>query len=120
MGQNSSTLSGGESQRLKLAFHLSNPSSEPSLFIFDEPTTGLHFQDISVLMKAFDALIDQGHTVLIIEHNLDVVKCADYVIDMGPEGGMNGGNVVAVGTPEDIVSVATSYTGAFLKKKLKV
>lgn len=120
MGQNSSTLSGGESQRLKLAFHLSNPSSEPSLFIFDEPTTGLHFQDISVLMKAFDALIDQGHTVLIIEHNLDVVKCADYVIDMGPEGGMNGGNVMAVGTPEDIVSVATSYTGAFLKKKLKV
>ncbi|MBB6275637.1 excinuclease ABC subunit UvrA [Porphyromonas circumdentaria] len=119
MGQNSSSLSGGENQRLKLAYYLSKTKKEPSLFIFDEPTTGLHFQDISVLMKALNALIDQGHSVLVIEHNLDVVKCADYVIDMGPEGGVNGGTIVAQGTPEEIAEVEASYTGAYLRKKLK-
>ncbi len=118
MGQNSSLLSGGENQRLKLAYYLSKTKKEPTLFIFDEPTTGLHLQDISILMRAFEALIDQGHTVLIIEHNLEVVKCADHVIDMGPEGGVDGGRVVAEGTPEVIATAKGSYTGMFLRKKL--
>lgn len=119
MGQSSSTLSGGENQRVKLAFHLSGEKSSPTLFIFDEPTTGLHFHDIKTLLKAFDALIDRGHTVVIIEHNMDVIKYADHIIDIGPEGGVNGGNVVATGTPEDIAASLESYTGKFLKEKLK-
>lgn len=118
MGQSSSTLSGGENQRVKLAYHLAAEKMSPTLFIFDEPTTGLHFHDIKILLKAFDALIDRGHTVLIIEHNMDVIKCADHIIDIGPEGGLKGGNVVIVGTPEEVAKCKESYTGKFLKEKL--
>lgn len=119
MGQPSSTLSGGENQRVKLAYFLAKESRDPVLFIFDEPTTGLHFNDISTLMRSFNHLIERGHTVLIIEHNLDVVKCADWVIDIGPEGGDEGGTVVGAGTPEQIAATKGSYTGRFLKEKLK-
>ena len=118
LGQASSTLSGGENQRVKLAYFLSNEKQEPTIFVFDEPTTGLHFHDIKTLLKAFDSLIEKGHTVVIIEHNMDVIKCADYVIDMGPEGGDKGGFLVCAGTPEDIASCEKSYTGKYLKDKL--
>ena len=118
LGQASSTLSGGENQRVKLAYFLSNEKQEPTIFVFDEPTTGLHFHDIKTLLKAFDSLIEKGHTVVIIEHNMDVIKCADYVIDMGPEGGDKGGFLVCAGTPEDIASCEISYTGKYLKDKL--
>lgn len=118
MGQSSSTLSGGENQRVKLASYLGEEKAEPTLFIFDEPTTGLHFHDVKTLLKAFDALIERGHTVLIIEHNLDVIKCADHIIDIGLEGGKDGGNVVFAGTPEGIIKDSKSYTGKFLKEKL--
>lgn len=119
LGQASSTLSGGENQRVKLAYYLSQEKADPTLFIFDEPTTGLHFHDIRKLLDAFDALIRRGHTIVIIEHNMDVIKCADYVIDLGPEGGDKGGNIVAVGTPEEVAACEASYTGQFLKEKLK-
>lgn len=118
LGQSSSTLSGGESQRVKLASFLANEKPEPTLFVFDEPTTGLHFHDIKTLLKAFDALIAKGHTVIIIEHNMDVIKCADHIIDIGPEGGEKGGNVVFEGTPEDLIKCEASYTGQFLKEKM--
>lgn len=118
LGQTSSSLSGGENQRVKLAFFLAQERSEHTLFIFDEPTTGLHFHDISTLMKSLRALVDKGHTVLIIEHNLDVIKCADHVIDIGPDGGDAGGMVVAEGTPEQVAAVEASYTGKFLALKL--
>lgn len=118
LGQASSTLSGGENQRVKLAYFLSNEKQEPTIFVFDEPTTGLHFHDIKTLLKAFDSLIEKGHTVVIIEHNMDVIKCADYVIDMGPEGGDKGGFLVCAGTPEEIASCEKSYTGKYLKDKL--
>ena len=118
LGQSSSTLSGGENQRVKLAYFLGQEKCDPTLFIFDEPTTGLHFHDIKKLLKAFDALISHGHTVIVIEHNLDVVKCADHVIDLGPDGGDKGGNLVACGTPEDIVKCSNSITGKYLKEKL--
>ena len=120
LGQSSSTLSGGENQRVKLAYYLSMEKADPTLFIFDEPTTGLHFHDIRKLLEAFDALIRRGHSIVIIEHNLDVIKCADYVIDLGPEGGDRGGNVVVAGTPEEVAACAASYTGQFLKEKLSV
>lgn len=119
LGQSSSTLSGGENQRVKLAYFLSNESSQPTLFIFDEPTTGLHFHDINTLMSSFDRLIKKGNTIIIIEHNLDVIKCADYIIDMGPDGGNAGGYVIATGTPEEIASNQDSYTGHYLKEKLE-
>jgi excinuclease ABC subunit A len=119
LGQSSATLSGGESQRVKLAFFLSQEKAEPSLFIFDEPTTGLHFHDIKTLMKAFDALIAKGHTVIVIEHNMDVIKCADHIIDLGPEGGKEGGQLVFEGTPEEIIKCEASYTGQFLKSKMQ-
>lgn len=119
LGQSSSTLSGGENQRVKLAFYIAMEKPQPTMFIFDEPTTGLHFHDIRTLMSSFDRLISMGHTVVIIEHNLDVVKCADYVIDIGLEGGDKGGQVVATGTPEQIAACAESYTGRFLAEKLK-
>jgi excinuclease ABC subunit A len=119
LGQSSSTLSGGESQRVKLASFLANEKAEPTIFVFDEPTTGLHFHDIKTLLKAFDALIAKGHTVIIIEHNVEVIKCADHIIDIGPEGGENGGTLVFEGTPEEIVRCENSYTGKFLKGKLK-
>ncbi len=115
LGQTSSTLSGGENQRIKLAYYLSQEKTEPTLFIFDEPTTGLHFHDIKKLLAAFTSLIERGHTVVIIEHNLDIIKCADHVIDLGPEGGKNGGNVVVTGTPEEVAKCACSYTGQYLQ-----
>ncbi len=118
LGQNSSSLSGGENQRVKLAYFIGQEKQDPTMFIFDEPTTGLHFHDIQRLLKAFNALIERGHTVLVIEHNLDVIKCADYVIDLGPDGGDKGGNLVSEGTPEDIAACEESITGKFLKDKL--
>ena len=118
LGQNSSSLSGGENQRVKLAYFMGQEKHEPTLFIFDEPTTGLHFHDIRRLLTTFDALIDRGHTIIVIEHNLDVIKCADHVIDIGPDGGDRGGNVVATGTPEDICKCEESFTGKYLKSKL--
>ena len=118
LGQSSSTLSGGENQRVKLAYYLSGERQGNTLFIFDEPTTGLHFHDINTLMKAFDQLIGNGHTVVIIEHNLDVIKCADHIIDLGPEGGDKGGNIVVEGTPEQVAQCKESYTGRFLAEKL--
>ena len=118
LGQNSSTLSGGENQRVKLAYFIGQERQEPTLFIFDEPTTGLHFHDINRLLQAFNALIERGHTILVIEHNMDVIKCADYIIDMGPEGGDRGGEVVVTGTPEEVAACTKSLTGKFLKNKL--
>ena len=119
LGQTSATLSGGENQRVKLAYYLGQEKQQPTLFVFDEPTTGLHFHDIKTLLKAFGALIDRGHTVVIIEHNMDVIKCADYIIDLGPEGGDAGGSLVCTGTPEDVALCSASYTGHYLKEKLK-
>ncbi|MDR2146896.1 MAG: excinuclease ABC subunit UvrA [Tannerella sp.] len=119
LGQTSSTLSGGENQRVKLAYYLGQERQEQTLFVFDEPTTGLHFHDIKTLLKAFNALINRGHTVVIIEHHPDVIKCADYVIDLGPEGGKAGGNVVATGTPREIAACKDSYTGRFLTGKIQ-
>ena len=118
LGQPSSTLSGGESQRVKLATELSKKDTGKTLFILDEPTTGLHFEDIRILMGVLNKLVDRGNTVLVIEHNLDVIKCADYIVDMGPEGGKNGGKIIAVGTPEEICESKDSITGRFLRKKL--
>ena len=121
LGQSSSTLSGGESQRVKLASFLTRESTEGSvMFIFDEPTTGLHFHDISKLLAAFDALIERGHTIVIVEHNMDIIKCADWVVDLGPEAGSGGGNVVFEGTPRELEHCAASHTGAFLAKRGKL
>jgi excinuclease ABC subunit A len=119
LGQSSSTLSGGEAQRIKLAsFLVKGVTKEKALFVFDEPTTGLHFHDIKKLLASFDALIEKGHSIIVIEHNLDLIKCADWIIDLGPEGGENGGQLLAVGTPEDIVKNKKSVTGSYLKEKL--
>ena len=118
LGQSATTLSGGEAQRVKLAAHLAQATCEGTLFIFDEPATGLHFDDITKLLDAFQRLIASGGSVLIIEHNLDVIRAADWVIDLGPEGGDRGGRIVAQGTPEQIAQVAGSYTGQFLKTAL--
>lgn len=118
LGQTSNTLSGGENQRVKLAYYLGMEKHEPTVFIFDEPTTGLHFHDIKKLLTAFDALIQRGHTLLIIEHNMEVIKCADHVIDLGPEGGDNGGQLICYGTPEEVAASPDSYTGRFLKDKI--
>ncbi len=119
LGQSSDTLSGGESQRVKLAAFLANEQASPMMFIFDEPTTGLHTHDIKTLLRAFDALIAKGHSVVVIEHNLDVIKCADHVIDIGPEGGKQGGRVVCAGTPEEVAKCRASYTGRYLKPLLR-
>ncbi|HMA63305.1 MAG TPA: excinuclease ABC subunit A, partial [bacterium] len=120
LGQSSSTLSGGESQRVKLASFLSSESQHtPMLFIFDEPTTGLHYYDISKLLESFNKLIQKGHTVVVIEHNMEVIKSADWIIDLGPEGGEGGGNIVCQGKPEEIVRNSQSYTGYYLSEKLK-
>jgi excinuclease ABC subunit A len=119
LGQSSSTLSGGEAQRIKLASFLSKGNqSSPTLFIFDEPTTGLHFEDVRTLKKAFDALIDNGHTIILIEHHLDLIKGADHIIELGPIGGTEGGYLLATGTPEEIVGSNKSVTGPYLKEKL--
>ena len=119
LGQSSSTLSGGENQRVKLAYYIGHESQSPTLFIFDEPTTGLHFHDIQKLLDAFNALIEHGHTILVIEHNMDIIKCADHIIDLGPDGGNAGGTIVCCGTPEDVVQCKESITGRYLKEKLK-
>ena len=118
LGQSSSTLSGGENQRVKLAYFIGQEKQEPTLFIFDEPTTGLHFHDIQRLLHAFDALIERGHTILIIEHNMEIIKCADHVIDLGPDGGDRGGDLVVCGTPEEVAACEKSITGKFLREKL--
>jgi len=119
LGQSSNSLSGGEAQRVKLAYFLTKGvTDKPTLFIFDEPTTGLHFHDIHKLKESFDALIDKGHTIIVIEHHMDLIKCADHVIDMGPEGGVHGGHIVFEGTPEQLAKCKTSITGKFLKDKL--
>ena len=121
LGQPSNTLSGGEAQRIKLAYFLSKGTSgQPVFFIFDEPTTGLHIHDIGKLLDAFNALIEQGHTVLVIEHNAEIIKSADWIIDLGPEGGNAGGEIVFEGVPEDIVKCKDSHTGRFLKKSGKI
>ena len=121
LGQSSSTLSGGEAQRIKLAsFLVKGTIKDKALFVFDEPTTGLHFHDIKKLLASFDALLDKGHSIIVIEHNLDLIKCADYILDIGPEGGENGGHLMAFGTPEEVIKNKKSITGVYLKEKLKV
>ena len=119
LGQSSNTLSGGEAQRIKLASFIGKGDQlDKTFFIFDEPTTGLHFHDVKKLLNTFNKLIRMGHSILVIEHNLDMISCADHIIDLGPEGGDKGGNIVAIGTPEDIVKSRESYTGKYLKKKI--
>jgi excinuclease ABC subunit A len=118
LGQSATTLSGGEAQRVKLASYLSKKSGEKSLYIFDEPTTGLHFDDINKLLTSFRRLLDSGASLIVIEHNLDVIKTADWIIDLGPEGGDKGGIVIATGTPEEVMEVSASYTGKFLRAHL--
>jgi excinuclease ABC subunit A len=119
LGQQATTLSGGEAQRIKLASELSRASTGRTLYILDEPTTGLHFDDVKRLLGVLNRLVDKGNTVLVIEHNLDVIKSADWVIDLGPEGGNKGGELVAVGTPEEVAKVKKSYTGQYLTKAIK-
>jgi excinuclease ABC subunit A len=119
IGQNATTLSGGEAQRVKLSRELSKRDTGKTLYILDEPTTGLHFHDIEQLLKVLHSLRDRGNTVVIIEHNLDVIKTADWVIDLGPEGGKNGGRIIGVGTPEDLANNTNSYTGEYLSASLK-
>jgi excinuclease ABC subunit A len=119
LGQSSATLSGGEAQRIKLASFIGKGEQRDKiLFIFDEPTTGLHFHDINKLLTSFEALIDKGHSLLVVEHNMDLIKCADHVIDLGPEGGDKGGTLIGEGTPEDIAKIKQSYTGQYLKEKI--
>ena len=119
LGQSSSTLSGGEAQRIKLAsFLIKGTTKEKTLFIFDEPTTGLHFHDINKLLKSFYALLDKGHTVIVVEHNMDLIKCADHVIDLGIDGGEKGGDLIAQGTPEEVAKNKKSYTAAYLSEKI--
>jgi excinuclease ABC subunit A len=118
LGQSSTTLSGGEAQRIKLARELSRRATGKTLYILDEPTTGLHFEDIKRLLEVLNRLVDTGNTVIVIEHNLDVIKCADWIIDLGPEGGDEGGQVIAQGTPEQVKAMPQSYTGQFLTKVL--
>jgi len=118
LGQQATTLSGGEAQRIKLATELSKIGTGKTMYILDEPTTGLHFEDIKILLHVLNRLVDQGNTIIVIEHNLDVIKTADYIVDLGPEGGDRGGTIVAAGSPEDIAETPKSYTGQFLKKVL--
>ena len=120
LGQQSTTLSGGEAQRVKLATELSKRDTGNTLYILDEPTTGLHFEDVRVLLEVLQKLVDKGNTVLVIEHNMDVIKVADHIIDIGPEGGVAGGNVVCQGTPEEVAKCSASYTGKFLQEELKI
>ena len=119
LGQQATTLSGGEAQRIKLAFELQKRPTGKTIFILDEPTTGLHVDDVNRLVKVLQRIVDNGDTVIVIEHNLDVIKVADYIIDIGPDGGDKGGNIIATGTPEEISNVSNSYTGYYLKDILK-
>ena len=119
LGQQATTLSGGEAQRVKLSKELSRRATGRTLYILDEPTTGLHFEDVRKLLEVLQALVDQGNTVLVIEHNLEVIKTADWILDLGPEGGSGGGQLVAAGTPEDVAKVEESYTGRYLAPYLK-
>ena len=118
LGQPTTTLSGGELQRIKLAYNLVHKRKEKTLYLFDEPTIGLHQDDIRVLLKTFQTLVEEGHTVVVIEHNLDMIKCADHIIDLGPEGGERGGQIVAQGTPDEILQSKTSHTARYLKSHL--
>jgi excinuclease ABC subunit A len=118
LGQHATTLSGGEAQRVKLATELSKRDTGKTFYILDEPTTGLHFQDIAHLLDVLQKLVDKGNTVLVIEHNMDIIKSADYIIDLGPEGGAKGGKIIASGTPEEVAKNPSSYTGKFLKTEL--
>ena len=119
LGQNSTTLSGGEAQRIKLAYELEKKSTGKTLYVLDEPTTGLHTDDVAKLLKILDRIVDNGDTVMVIEHNMDVIRHADYIIDLGPEGGDKGGEVIATGTPEEVAKVKESYTGQYLRKGSK-
>jgi excinuclease ABC subunit A len=119
LGQSSTTLSGGESQRVKLAAELAKRDTGKTVYILDEPTTGLHFEDIRVLLDVLNKLVDKGNTIIVIEHNLDVIKVADHIIDIGPEGGKNGGEILCAGTPEEIIKNKKSFTAKFLKEELK-
>jgi excinuclease ABC subunit A len=119
LGQSATTLSGGEAQRVKISSELYRPDTHKTVYLLDEPTVGLHYEDVRKLVEILQKLVDHGNTVIVIEHNLDLIKCADYIIDMGPEGGMGGGQIVAKGTPEDVAMNAKSHTGAYLKKMLK-
>ena len=119
LGQSATTLSGGEAQRVKLALELSKRDTGRTLYILDEPTTGLHFEDVRMLLEVLHKLVDRGNTVLVIEHNLDVIKTADWIVDLGPDGGAGGGRIVAAGTPEDVAAVSASFTGQFLRGMLK-
>ena len=118
LGQSSTTLSGGESQRIKLASELAKKDTGKTVYILDEPTTGLHFEDIRILLKAMNKLVDRGNTVIVIEHNLDIIKCADYLIDIGPEGGKKGGELIFAGTPEEMAKTDKGYTAGFIKEEL--
>jgi excinuclease ABC subunit A len=119
LGQSATTLSGGEAQRVKIASELYKPNLHKTIYLLDEPTIGLHYEDVKKLIEIMNRLVDNGNSVLIIEHNMDIIKCSDYVIDIGPEGGDKGGEVVAKGTPEDVANNVKSYTGKYLKKHLK-
>jgi excinuclease ABC subunit A len=119
LGQQSTTLSGGEAQRVKLATELARKQTGKTLYILDEPTTGLHFEDIRILLEVLQRLVDQGNTVIVIEHNMDIIKVADYIIDLGPEGGKGGGQILATGTPEQVAKHPTSFTAHFLREELK-
>ncbi len=119
LGQPATTLSGGEAQRLKLSKELAKKTKGHTLYVLDEPTTGLHFEDVNVLLKAINSLVNQGNTVVVIEHNLDVIKVADHIIDLGPEGGNKGGTIVGTGTPEEIAKIKSSHTGNYIKEVLK-
>ena len=119
LGQSATTLSGGEAQRVKLASELQKKATGKTLFVLDEPSTGLHSDDVSKLIKIIDRIVDNGDTVIVIEHNLDIIKCADYIIDLGPDGGDDGGQLIAKGTPEEVSKVKNSYTGQYLKKVLR-
>ena len=120
LGQSATTLSGGEAQRVKISSELYRPHIQKTIYLFDEPTIGLHYEDVKKLIEILQKLVDKGNTVLVIEHNLDIIKSADYVIDIGPEGGSGGGNILGAGTPEYIANLAGSHTGKYLKKVLKI
>jgi excinuclease ABC subunit A len=119
LGQSATTLSGGEAQRVKISSELYRPHLEKTIYLLDEPTVGLHYDDVHKLLEVLNKLVSHGNTVVLIEHNLDIIKCSDYIIDIGPEGGVNGGNIVAKGTPEDVANNVKSYTGKYLKKALR-